>query len=1118
MATAPQLEARDGSGYTTALNFTTNQEAVVIRGTVTTDTVALQVSVNGGAFVTDPNLLKIELNTFSFPNPAAYSSGFILSPGINTVAFRAIDIIGGVSGTSTATITQVDTSDAFNAATTIPTGLKVARRRGGVDLLVSRGIEILYQKVFIGYNVYASKTPAGKTGYYKVNEAPLPMTGDVYEDFVTDTFPVATSWSDSNHYLLNIRLTEMDEFGNELAVPLNQTIDLSRSYADVRFKGTVEAYNLVTYTKFTHYRGGGLGIINADQWNGVPDTDPLYYVVTTVYFDKSTNTEFESPFSQEVLGAPLLVDTGVIDLPNRTQTAIVTDYINYVGRVNNEISLIPGSTTRDVSIDPFASEAERLWFLMDFVHRSQSFLTLMQMDNALGGETSDAVLTSPYKYALRSALGYTSDRAVQNLIDLQFDKLARNVNKARLGGRSAVGQVVFYTTSKPSIDIIIPAGVELKAAGVATSFRVGGSYILPAANAEAFYNYTTKRYEVVADVAALNPGADGNVPPGSITGNSGVSGLSVTNVESLVGGTDVESNYDLATRCMLAFVSVDTGTENGYYQTAAEQVGIIKSKVVKSGDRLMMRDWDEVRKKHIGGKVDVWVQGLRERQVTEKFSFSFNLAQNIQCSLVDLTTLTFRVLDSRVTATTPIIEMLNDPTQGYGVRNATLGADYDLSGVQVIDFQTFRLNTSIAQPVTTLDDVVYADYRFRSENQFIPSLQPVRRVTSVVGESSGALDASVNFNLYRLEDPLLQGESTAAKDYLSVVQANGKPAGSQILVNDEAHVLIGFVQEPLDSIGINTNTVRVFNSDRSIEYTVGVDFEIVGGTDRTPINIVRTSASTILTGQPVVVDYTKDENFTVTYVVNDLLQQFQTVLNNRRHATADVLAKQAIVNSVEIETTVQLKSGAAKDKVDPLVRANLSVELNSRVIGQGVAQSDVIKAIDGTSGVDYEVVPLARMAYADGALILREQVLSSSTYIAGLDAGGQRVYLLNDALNYPTTDGGGLATEHRGVFQDDIALTLVDNLLLVGSQPNQAYIIGNSGAVLPGFTDVTTAATVANKVLVSISGAGVVPDVPANHSYSVSYRVRGDKGPHDVYGSEVEYLDLGNFTVTYRAG
>jgi hypothetical protein len=658
-----------------------------------------------------------------------------------------------------------------------------------------------------------------------------------------------------------------------------------------------------------------------------------------------------------------------------------------------------------------------------------------------------------------------------------------------------------------------------------------------ASQADAYYNFNNRRYEITVDIVAETIGTTGNRPAGTIKNVSGsVGGLQVINTESTVFGNDRESNTDLATRAMLGFVSVDTGTEGGYANTAAGQVGIIKSRIVKSGDPLMMRDYDEIRHKHIGGKVDVWVQGLRERTVTERFAFTFEIARDIRCQIVDLGTLTFRVLDSRVTPNSPITEILDNPVQGLGVRNVTQGLDYSLAGVTILDYQTFKLNTAITQPVTAADDIVTADYRFRAVNQFKFTLQPVRRVVSVVGEASGPLNNTLGFNLYKTDDPLLTGESTIANDYLVVNQVGGIPTGASITVNDEQHVLIGFSEEPLLSVGINTATIRVFSQDRSIEYdgpgTASPDFDIIAGTPTTPVQIVRTNPSDIVSGQTVSVDYDHDENFTVTYVINDLLQQLQRTVNSRRHITADVLVKQAILNSVELETTIQLKPGSAKDKVDPAVRSNVSLELDQKIIGQGAAQSDVIKAVDATSGVDFQVVPLAKMGYADGSRKLREKILSSSSRVPSLDIGGNQVFILTNALKFPTTDGGGQTTEHRGVFQDDESMVLSSSLDLVGQLSNQAYIIGSEGALITGYSDDATLITAgfttavqieaerlrrtANHVLLSLSGAGVPPDSPDNHTYAVSYIVRGDVGPHDITASQVEFLDLGNFTLTIR--
>jgi len=1156
MATAPQISYRDGSGYTQNLVFSTNEEAISVTGTVDVNTVSIQISVNGGNFSSDPNLVSFVLQTFTVPNLTVYPTGLPLEFGVNTILLRTIDIVGGVSATSSVLVTRVTEGDI--PGTEIPTGIRVQRKRNSVDILVAKpkpltniikdnnGNLVLVTvdaATFLGFNFYASTEAAGATGYYKINESPVTSPSEFEEDDIVAYNDLAL-WDISSAKTVRLRLSEEDEFGNELAVRLDSFHDNTTLAGKFRFTGTLQNYEFNEFIVLNHNRAGGTGIINTDQFVSVPDSNPLYYVVTGIYFDPTTNTEVETPYSQEILGTPLVIDTTIRDLPGRTQAQIVTDYVTAVLRVNAEISLIPGSVSRDVDIDPFASEAERIWFLTDFVHRSQSFLTLLAIDNVSGNGMSDPVASSAYKQALKAALGYTSDSSVQSLIDQQFDKLAADVNTFRLPGRSSVGNLTLYTSTRPSKDITVPAGsFAMSTADVSTGvtaqrYSIGGSFVMSAANADSYYNFDDKWYELRVPIVAELAGSAGNVPTKAIQTLVGISGLQAINKAATVWGDDQESNADLASRAMLAFASVDTGTETGYAATSAAKIGVIRTKIVKSGDTLMMRDYDDVRGKHIGGKVDVWVQGVQERQVQDKFAFTFDIARDIQCQVVSVPLLKFKVLDSRVTPTTPIIEILNNPSSGFGVRNATLGEDYDLTGVVILDYQTFQIDNSIPQPVTMLDDIILADYRFQVVDKFFMTLQPVRRIVSVVGEVAGALTSGVNYQLYKCDDPLLNGESTIAKNYVELTSYAGIPSGDTITVNDELHVLIGFEQEPLNSIGINTATIRVFNEQRTIEYdppgSLIPDYDVVQGTATTPARIVRTLASDIASGQEVSVDYIHDENFSVSYVVNDLLQQLQAIIENKRHVTADVLIKQAILNYIDIETTVQLQKGATKEKTDPAIRNSVSLNLNKKLIGENAAQSNIDAAINDSTGVQFNVLPMAKMAYSDGSQKLREGVLS--TYAnnprpTSLDMGGNLAYILTNALEYPTTDGGGLETEHKGVFQDDETMSLALSLASVCSNANQAYIIGSGGTVIIGYSDDATLAAegflpdqyqaerlrrTANHIVVSLVGSGIPLDDPTKHSYSASYMVRGDYGSHDISSAATEVINLGNLVLTYR--
>jgi len=558
MAQAPLINFRDGSGSAQEIVFSTNLEFITLTGTVQTDIVAIQVNINGGGFVSDNTLVFLDLTDWTIPNPTSLPDGLPLDLGVNTIEIRAIDIVGGVSPVSTATITRIQDFEEVNSL--IPTGLLLKRRRDSVDIQVTSPDETLPTGAgddvtgftFIGFNFYASKDAGGTSGYFKVNDVPVATVTTTEEDLI-ETVATNTVPFDVEGRFLKVRVTQEDEFGQEISLVSETNTDILGFADSMRFTQTLDNTRITDFIFFRHNRQAGVSqnTINSDLFSDVLITDPLYYVVTGIFCDPVTQSEFETPFSQEVLGAPLTIDTNIRDLPGRSQLQIVIDFVNAIQRVNQEISLIPGSTTRDVEIDPFSSEAERIWFLIDFVHRSQSFLTLLQIDDANGDGISDLVSESAYKQALKAALGVSTDQAVQNIIDTQFDKLAKNFERDRLPGRASVGQVVFFTETSPSQDITIASGTVVSSSAdpslnlASIRFVVGGTFVMTASDADAFFNFDTRRFEIIVDISAESSGSAGNLPAGKITNVVGnVGGLQVTNTEATVFGTDRESNAE----------------------------------------------------------------------------------------------------------------------------------------------------------------------------------------------------------------------------------------------------------------------------------------------------------------------------------------------------------------------------------------------------------------------------------------------------------------------------------------------------------------------------------------------------------------------------------------------
>ena len=1134
----PKFVTPNGQTKTTTLDLVTSVRDQVLTGELSSDIVDVQVKVNNEPFKSDSNLVSFDQDSFTVPNPNVFPEGLRLDYGANKIQIRIIDVTGGVSTPAVASINVIRDSD-LDLVVSPPSGLRVRRRSNEVEIVWAQND----LPNVIGYNVYGAIDSGGGTqGYIKLNKNLI--TEVAFEETELTGVAEDSTFYTSEGGQLRILLVEEDFNDNPVKTVGESVVTTSlRATNEIKVTTSLDGVETRDYLHFVHDRVATEddGVINNEFFADVPNDEPLFYVITTVAYDPDTNRQIESTYSSELVGLPLVITTGLQEIPSKSQNDIVRDYLSSITRTDNQVSAIPGSVVRDVFIEPFASETERLHFIAGFIRRSQSFSTLLAIDDLDGDGESDPVAQNPYKQALKSALGIDRDSDVQALIDDSFEKLASNVQKARGGAGFAIGQAIFYTTTEPTTDLVVEEGTiistESSQDNPSVSFTTTSRVVLPFDVKDSYYNLRKKRWEIQANIRATEAGEDGNVVAGGINRVlGGASSMQVENLEATRFGRDRESNARLAERAILAYSSVDVGTEGGYLSTALKQQGVFRAKVVKSESEFMMRDYDDLREKHIGGKVDVWLQGLEEVQVTDTFALRFRVARNIQFILdSNPSDLIFVADDPRLSPDNPITELLGatsqQQAQGFGFRNVSTGEDFDLTNYTILDYNRIKLDASLTQPSVSTNDIVAGDFRFQETSQYVFSRQPAFGVESISSLNTGAvLEEGTNYQLYRVEDPLLDGYSTQAQDYIEITQSGGVPSGNTFVVNDENHVLVGEAPEPLENLGVNPISVRVFSLDRLTEYdgpnSASPDFLIQEGDETTPLEIFRVPSGSIGNGEEVSVDYEHDENFEVEYTINNLLDRVQGAINKQRHITADVLVKQAISNEVELEMTVVLEPGSSRAQVDADLRTNVSQLLNSKAIGEPVYQSDVVQAIENTTGVIYVVMPFARMALADGSLIIREPVNNDATFLE--QQGNAKVYVLKDGLNYPTVAGGGDVSQHHGVFEDTQMMDLVSSYNDLFNGAGKALVVGADGLNIAGYSDDATLTAAgyataterearrktltANRIFFSVDGN----DSPENHTYAATYAVNRDSGSKSIMVTDVTYLELGNFTITYQ--
>lgn len=1175
MVATPKITGPDGVSRET-LVFSTTLPSRFFRGVIDPSTVDMQISIRGAAFTSDPDLIVFEGSSFYFPNPSAYPEGLELAQGENVVLVRSIGFDGNPSPNAEVRITLVQESD-IGLIGAPPTNFFVEQRNDAVQLQ----IEGISDSRFVGINLYASRFQGGgATGYQRINVDIISDFDTVEEEQVLQQFEATSSIAKNpdgsaaaDPLYLEIQETQTKSndvierledvvLTEELAAAITETAqanllktDFTRVFEIPETVNTLRtSYSLSSvvtrrFYGFLHNRLFGPAnvppTVPIGEFQSLSNTEPLFYVATAVYYDSSLLLEIESSFSIEISGKPVQIQDVVGTFPAPSRIQIVEDVIASLRTSQPTVNIAPGGVIRDTFVDPFSNEASRLRLLTDFVYRSQSFDTLLAIDGVEANGTSTPVNRSAYKSALQRVFDVSNPQDVQTIIDTTFEQLASRNNVFRRPGVRSRGVVTFFTRNKPTATVFIPLGTRVSSGAITFSTTADAS--MPLSNIASFFNPTTGIYSVDVPVQAEQAGISGNLAPGQIrTIISSLPGLSVTNASRTFGGKNQDTNLRLTERARSALASVDTGTEQGTRQVAADVAGVEEALVVEGGDPLMQRDYDPDYGKHVGGKIDVWVRGESIGRITDTFAFTFETANDVQFVLVgNPNQLVLRALDKNLSPTNPLAEMINRPDLGLGLRNANTGQFFDLTDVIIQDYRTIQLSTAFPQPEATFGNVLLGDYRYQTTSDFQFTRQPVQNVVSVVGQLSGDLPDE-NYALFQPSDPLLEGRSEDAGDFLRIFQVNGVPSGDTISVTAETHVPIGEFDEFVSNLGANPLTVRVFNSSRAIEFRgpndpSGLsDYTIIPGSATTALAIRRTPNSQIRSGETVSIDYDHVENFTVTYETNFVVTTTQAALDQTKHATADVLVKEAIPVPVDVTATVILQAGTSRSGVDSRLRTNLVTFINSLRQGASIRQSDIINVIENTVGVSYVETPLTKLLRGEGARVVREEITTASSNdsvlllgnpLTPLSSSTVQVFLLTDSLNSSTLNGGGPETDFRGVYQDDQPLNLKqsDPFSLVNA-PGQAYIIGKDGLSIPGYSDndtiqnqfptLVTAQDInnkrvgltANRVMVSVG----IDDRPQLHDYTVTYTVAFvESGVKNLDASVIEYFVPGNFILTY---
>jgi len=285
----------------------------------------------------------------------------------------------------------------------------------------------------------------------------------------------------------------------------------------------------------------------------------------------------------------------------RSASEIISNLIDFFRLAQPNLTINPGSVSRDLFIEGPAAQLSLLYDELQGVSNKQS---------------------------LRLSIG------------TDLDKLGKNYGLVRKQSTPSTG-VALLTFSSLNATIAINNGVPVYTAGGLGFTVTNGLSIVPS-NINSYRSTATKfssqlafvgitdQYAVEVTVIASAPGSAGNIGQYTISLVS-IPGISnVTNTVGFTGGTDQETDAAFRNRILATFSGSSVGTSLGYLNAALSVTGVQDAVVIGPGNPLMTRDGTvsavvngvlTVISEGSGGKVDVVPLGTSDVSNIDTFIY-----------------------------------------------------------------------------------------------------------------------------------------------------------------------------------------------------------------------------------------------------------------------------------------------------------------------------------------------------------------------------------------------------------------------------------------------------------------------------------------------------------------
>ena len=243
--------------YRTTTNFTTVVEQRFFTGSVSTDAVEVQVSLNGSGYSSDPALVTFDNGSWVAPNPSYEPQGVYLLPGENTFEVRAILSSGSTTPVARAVVRLISTADVGTVATP-PTNLSLIQADNKVTVQGEPSSILGFQ----GMNLYASQfAGGGASGYQRIN-VQLISSGTTTEELtefgsVEINAKVAVDANGNplaDPMFFRVKADQEDEDDTVLQEDLSTRFEIPETARSIRLTSAVSSVRTTTKYLFDHIR------------------------------------------------------------------------------------------------------------------------------------------------------------------------------------------------------------------------------------------------------------------------------------------------------------------------------------------------------------------------------------------------------------------------------------------------------------------------------------------------------------------------------------------------------------------------------------------------------------------------------------------------------------------------------------------------------------------------------------------------------------------------------------------------------------------------------------------------------------------------------------------------